>query len=88
MTNKEREKLIEDMEIAILKEGVGTILHSTQLSRMAIAALAIAERRIREDCAGVASGRYWSSALGSDGTAKAISTAILASIPEKKDEQG
>lgn len=43
MTNDEREKMINDVEIAILKEGVGTILNSTQLSRMARAALAIAE---------------------------------------------
>jgi hypothetical protein len=72
MTKNEREKLIDDMEIAILREGVGTILHSTQLSRMARAALAIAELRIREDCA----------RAGGIGAA----AAILASIPEKNDD--
>lgn len=49
MTEEEREKLINDMEIAILKEGVGTILHSSQLSRMALAALVIAEEAISKD---------------------------------------
>ena len=49
MTEEEREKLINDMEIAILKEGVGTILHSSQLSRMARAALAVAEEAISKD---------------------------------------
>jgi len=55
MTEEEREKLINDMEIAILKEGVGTILHSSQLSRMARAALVIAEGSISKDsCARIA----------------------------------
>ncbi len=49
MTEEERENLINDMEIAILKEGVGTILHSSQLSRMARAALVIAEGSISKD---------------------------------------
>jgi hypothetical protein len=49
MTEEEREKLVNDMEIAILKEGVGTILHSSQLSSMAIAALAVAEEAIIKD---------------------------------------
>jgi hypothetical protein len=49
MTEEEREKLINDMEIAIFKEGVGTILHSSQLSRMASAALAVAEEAISKD---------------------------------------
>lgn len=73
MTPKEREKLIEDMEIAILKEGVGTILNSTQLSRMARADIAIEAARIREDRANIINyennKRY-----------------ILASIPEKNDD--
>jgi septal ring factor EnvC (AmiA/AmiB activator) len=49
MTEEQREKLINDMEIVILKEGVGTILHSSQLSRMACAALAVAEEAISKD---------------------------------------
>jgi len=49
MTEEEREKLVNDMEIAILKEGVGTILHSSQLLRMARAALAVAEEAISKD---------------------------------------
>lgn len=55
-------------------------LQYTTLPEQAQAALAVArpiiERETRERCAMIAEGRYWSSALGTEGIPKAIAAAI------------
>ena len=99
MTNEEREKLIEDMAKASWAtlapppwDKVSKIVKQQRLIE-ARAALAIAERRIREDCAGKAKIAWLEADVGILGDADYASAlcewtsdAILASIPENKDD--
>jgi len=89
MTNEEREKLIEDMALKIYDEAMSDDYSFDYVREVVLDtardALAIAERRIREDCAEIARQheileieRFYSK------RARDITAAILASIPETK----
>lgn len=82
MTNEERKNLIEEIGDAIESFPID------DTENMSIAVLAIAERRIREDCAEIA--RHlngWGNDCGKGGHAEHIAAAILASIPKERDDR-
>ena len=101
MTEDEREKLIEDMAKAswapLAAQPWDKALKIVKQQRLieARAALAIAERRIREDCAEIArdypatmhGGLSTDPAICARQAGNEITAAILASIPEPKESQ-
>ena len=68
------QQLIEAMARAMFKDDQ---INRLDIARAALAvARPIIEAQERERCARIAEGRYWSSALGTDGIPKAIAAAI------------